>query len=484
MNILLKLLSLSFVLFLPIKFKGQVSRELLKEKYQLNLSEAGRTVVAATLDSATILFQGSETTNVTLFYFDDAENPGQLQFNATRRSQTLTFRKFVVLHQNGKKDTPFILLPHDRVILKVNPSGDITFEADNPARTEEINVFQAMVAKHGSVTGPFSRQLASKEKNLDKLFLLYQANLRKQTAFLEAYAQENPVRAELQEIYKNFVTHNYYYSLAEAILLYHPSVDAHHPVYASVFPYIRQQSLQAYHYPDFRKASFTFLYVLTRGYADEDRFEKLYAMTNAYFDSSYAKAYQYHLLKSSTYQKLANYDIKFNEYVKKYPHTDFTNYLKKDLALNRFSKESFIGTRLLEQPGKSVGLDSMIASKEGKVLYIDFWASWCEPCLRDFPDALKLKEAYQDSDIDFLYISMDKDKIGWVKGQERFPAVFTPYNSYLLLDNFKSPFAERHNIQFIPRYMLLNKKGEIVDANALAPGDPQLKEKLNELLAE
>lgn len=117
---------------------------------------------------------------------------------------------------------------------------------------------------------------------------------------------------------------------------------------------------------------------------------------------------------------------------------------------------------------------------KGKVVYIDFWASWCGPCIGEMPSAKKVKEHFKDqSDLAFVYISLDDDEDSWrtmVEKQEI-------EGIHLLSKGWKSEAAEAYAIQGIPRYVLLNKKGQIIDAQMSRPSDANTITRIEEALA-
>lgn len=115
-----------------------------------------------------------------------------------------------------------------------------------------------------------------------------------------------------------------------------------------------------------------------------------------------------------------------------------------------------------------------------KITYIDFWASWCLPCRVEMPYSKKLSQVYKNKGVDFVYISIDKNAAAWEKAakQEDIPQV----HSFLIPDSKKSDIVKKFGVWSIPRYMIMNQRGEIVDSNAPRPSDPALINVLNKYL--
>jgi len=124
--------------------------------------------------------------------------------------------------------------------------------------------------------------------------------------------------------------------------------------------------------------------------------------------------------------------------------------------------------------GKTVSL----ADLKGKFVYIDVWATWCGPCRGELPHLKKLEEAYGEKDIHFVSISCDKDKKAWetmVTKQE--------LKGIQLIFGADDSFSKEYMINGIPRFILLDREGNIVNANATRPSDPATAKKFDELLS-
>ncbi|MFC2176570.1 TlpA family protein disulfide reductase, partial [Bacteroidota bacterium] len=130
--------------------------------------------------------------------------------------------------------------------------------------------------------------------------------------------------------------------------------------------------------------------------------------------------------------------------------------------------------------GKSFGLSDF----KGKVVYVDVWASWCGPCRQQFPFAKELKakfSAKEMKNIEFLYISIDSNEEAWRKAIEQLELEGT---HGLSSGGWSSEVTQKMKVSSIPRYFIIDKKGNMVEENAPRPSAPELYDMLKNLIAQ
>lgn len=111
-------------------------------------------------------------------------------------------------------------------------------------------------------------------------------------------------------------------------------------------------------------------------------------------------------------------------------------------------------------------LEQIIEIFKGKLIYIDFWASWCAPCLGEFEYASQVHEFADKHNIVMLYISTDKQESNWIRALNTYK--LKGYHARTENDSF-SDDLDKYEIFWIPRYMIVNKDGLIVEAEAKRP---------------
>tara|TARA_B110000208_G_C11761712_1_gene427165 strand:+ start:221 stop:1255 length:1035 start_codon:yes stop_codon:yes gene_type:complete len=133
------------------------------------------------------------------------------------------------------------------------------------------------------------------------------------------------------------------------------------------------------------------------------------------------------------------------------------------------------------------GSKSSLSDFRGKFVYIDVWATWCGPCKAEIPSLKKLESQYKTKNIEFISISVDdarrsgsmeKAHTAWktmVKDKQLTGTQLFTGNGW------KTDFIQDFKINAIPRFLLIDPKGDIIDADAPRPSSKRLIELLSEL---
>lgn len=137
---------------------------------------------------------------------------------------------------------------------------------------------------------------------------------------------------------------------------------------------------------------------------------------------------------------------------------------------------------LINQPLSSLTLDAtlrdtlgnlltfkeILQRNKGKVLYIDFWATWCAPCIAELPNLLKLSQDYRSEGLDVLSISVDSDWNDWMNYKKKYKLV---NQQYWLMGDFKSDLAKAIHLGAIPRHIIVSDEGNLISLYPSKPND-------------
>lgn len=101
-----------------------------------------------------------------------------------------------------------------------------------------------------------------------------------------------------------------------------------------------------------------------------------------------------------------------------------------------------------------------LASLKGKVILLDFWASWCGPCRLSNKKLVKLYEKYKSQGFEIFGVSLDEEKKNWEKAIAKDKIGWLQVNDPRGSWNAKT--AADWNISVLPTSFLINKKGDVV----------------------
>ena len=126
-----------------------------------------------------------------------------------------------------------------------------------------------------------------------------------------------------------------------------------------------------------------------------------------------------------------------------------------------FSKEA-LSEKILSIEGNQVAFKDILKKHKGKTLLIEVWASWCGDCVKAMP---KLKELQSNNpNTSYVFISMDKTTDKWKLGIEKHEI---KGDHYMANDQMKGVFGKAIDLDWIPRYIIIDKTGKIVIYRAI-----------------
>ena len=140
-----------------------------------------------------------------------------------------------------------------------------------------------------------------------------------------------------------------------------------------------------------------------------------------------------------------------------------------------FSKEALSET-VLSTNGNQVAFKDILKKYKGKTLVIEVWASWCGDCVKAMP---KIKELQANNpDVAYVFISVDKAADKWKTGIEKHEL---KGQHFMANDQMKGVFGKAIDLDWIPRYIIIDKKGKIVLYRAIETDFDKINETLKKL---
>lgn len=413
--------------------------------------------------------------------FFQPESDKQQGYTEVKPGQTLTFNLdkavyYYYIDTNSKFYTIFLTPGSNTRIVENN--GQVTFEGDNASINQYIQKHSWIVAVRGD-KAPYSEAWQEYYRNaieqlikeleasglpenfihIHKLYYKYsyQQQLLTGPETMRMFMGKNP---ELPTNYYDDIKNESY---NDPNILYYPKwftlmrsamdqlekqgdIEINHLTYLKIYASRIQN--------DEVKAAFLLRYleqILNAGYSED-------------FPTYLAIAKEVVTSKNNYSNELTELEKRYNELRTKYA------------AITRGNNApAFTG---VDVNGKSYSS----ADYAGKIWVLDFWFSGCIPCKAEMPYMEKLAEEFKGENIQFFTLSLDSgDQL--MKGWKALVKDKTGTSLQLNIPGgFKSALATTYGIRAVPRIVIVDQEGKIVDAFARRPSDPKLRQQLLELL--
>lgn len=138
--------------------------------------------------------------------------------------------------------------------------------------------------------------------------------------------------------------------------------------------------------------------------------------------------------------------------------------------------ETALSETLMTTNGGQIAFKEILKNHKGKTTVIEVWASWCGDCVKAMPKVKELQANHPE--VAFTFISMDKTADKWLAGIEKHEL---KGDHYMANDQMKGVFGQAIDLDWIPRYIILDKTGKIVLYRAIEKDFDLINEKLNKL---
>lgn len=128
--------------------------------------------------------------------------------------------------------------------------------------------------------------------------------------------------------------------------------------------------------------------------------------------------------------------------------------------------------------GKKTTVGKVLEPYRGKVVVLDFWASWCQDCILALPKTKELKDKFEH--LEFIYLSVDRSHAQWTRGLEKYG--LNAEKNYWFDQGWKNTFNDYIELNWVPRFLVVDQSGKIAHYYSISPEDPLFLKTLESIL--
>jgi len=400
----------------------------------------------------------------------------------------------LLLLQPNATQTPFFIYPHEKINIRYAATDTMQmYIAGNATRSNELNFFRKLVQKTGVIyysfsMMPYHRVVKSVEQvhRLEKTIDSVKSN---RLQFLALYNKQYPLSSDFTKIAKNCIES---VSIDDSLLLYQSNsnmlkkANLYTPFARAKVTSINRIGFEPY--PMFLQAC-KHLAAMATGTNPQvindikaDVFLRRFNFIAHNFLGDTRNFLLANTLNNVHHNKVAISKAMLDRFDRECTSKGYRDMIHRILRDDAKAPGTVAGVdKLLALDGKTMqDLSAVIAQHQGKLILLDFWASWCWPCRSEMPASILLKQKYKGKNVAFLSISTDDHIADWLKAAKE--EGMTLQNDFLLLNAKQADILTKYKINAIPRYLLLGKDGKILFDDAPRPSDQDLTKLIDKYL--
>ncbi|MCA0233337.1 MAG: TlpA family protein disulfide reductase [Bacteroidetes bacterium] len=456
---------------------------------QLFLLLAFCSIVCAQENDGTVEFvldKKGNTTNYAIYWNNFwLENPIIYENESSEVIQTTSQFPLRVISIETQKEnsnglnTSFVVYPNEVIEVYKENKGSVKMKIlNNDIRTNELAFFSEMNKKVGEFEGymvgspPKNSDMSGKIKYFNDIY-------NNRIAFLNDYVSKNKMTELFIDYLKNAFLFKKLNDQLELIAYSNKvNIEDENNLLKDGFPVNEQY----YYLNEYRNSALTYIRLLAKREKKPNRYETWLDITSKTFTGNTRDITLFGILKVAQAMKFDSLYHLAEKAASKISNSDIRKYVNENIVIQKniakINEELDINSiGLLSHSGEQVSFKDILKSSNKQLFYVDFWASWCGPCISEIKSFQSKKGEFNNDKLGFIYISLDQNVVPWKKSAEK--NGITEKSSFLLPGGTKSSLAKKFNIFSIPRYLLIDKEGIVLDANSLRPSDSKIVEYLN-----
>lgn len=395
----------------------------------------------------------------------------------------------LVIFTNGgfMEGSPVLLNPGDTCEAYDNGNGGFDFRSSNH-RIGDLAILNELEQAYGFIM-PENLGLAISSR-LDIMYIVERINTTylNRRKFIDDYKENHPISNEYEIAIEKIIRQKYVISLLFPVYAAQDSVGYNFDSLPAEYHAILQNNINnvfddsQIHLNSYQLVLWNYCKYLSRfSLHASDEFESMFINAKNHFSGKSREFLMFLILKKYTGKGLPDFNKSLKTFFNDYSESDYKEYLN-GLIPNTLTNDmiTLSEERLSTYVGTDITWKELLNLSKGKVIYVDFWASWCKPCLQEMPYSNSLRDSLSTKSIVFLYLSIDKKRDAWIRAVGKLGSESDKHFLFQEESQLQNLFA----LQAIPKYLIIDKKGNIYSPDAPRPSDPRLKDVLIKLCGD
>jgi len=380
---------------------------------------------------------------------------------------------------NSQSNLTFIeFFPGEAIHVLYDKEGEYKLSAiNNPTRSNELSFYyrnHLFSDKYDII------YLLLKSRSFTDIIKYIDSVEYARTDYLKEFVSTHKVTIRFYPMIFQLIQDKKHYSLVSLLSSKETNTDMQQPVVAKLKSYYCKD--EAHSSKDYRSGAFAFCRFLTKKmHKLPDTPENLFKIANQYFKGKTLDPILYSILAFPDKISPLSNRLLLDAFYAKCKDVDYIDNIKLKEAIYNFENGKAINDGLLTLDKRTTSWMQLLEKYKGKVIYVDFWASWCGPCIKELPDWEKLKKQYANKEVAFISISIDEKFTDWKRKADQLK-IDSRYSFILKNSSDQSILKNCLEVGSVPHYFLIDKTGKFVEKDAVTPGDKAINTLIDKYL--